>query len=250
MAYLFFFLLKSYFLLASYSVVFQHFHDYISHNPRVCLPRKKSGVQRVQQRHSGSVCQQRCGGVRSRVSGRSLRGLWWHVVGSVDARGRRCGARVAGLQGRSDAHRSVWMCGTGAADPSCERGGECGKSSLEDPGTKSTISITDWMGNYQRCINKIHFMLFFFTVTLALRVCYSTISAHSKSIHTHIMCICASCLSVLTELQNINKEHTVHWLSLIHVSWSCWLDLWSAHSSQSCEDSVFSKADFGPKEFS
>lgn len=69
---------------------------------------------------------------------------------------------------------------------------------------------------------------FFLTVTLALRVCYSTISAHSKSIHTHIMCICASCLSVLTELQNINKEHTVHWLSLIHVSWSCWLETLSS----------------------
>lgn len=59
---------------------------------------------------------------------------------------------------------------------------------------------------------------FFNRDTRATCLLFNYLSTHSKSIHTHIMCICASCLSVLTELQNINKEHTVHWLSLVHVS--------------------------------
>lgn len=73
-----------------------------------------------------------CSGARAEVCarrtvhacvGRSLRGLCRHDVASVDGRGGKCGARVAGLQGRSDARRRVWMCGTEAAVPGCERGG-------------------------------------------------------------------------------------------------------------------------------
>lgn len=141
----------TYFLLVTYTSL-EYSNDYISHNPRVHFPWKRSGVQRVQQHHSGSVCQQNCAWARSRVCRRSFRGLWWYDVGSVDGRGRRCGARVAGVQGRSDARRSVEMCGTEAADPGCERRGECGRSSLENTGIKSTTTITDWMGNDEICI--------------------------------------------------------------------------------------------------
>lgn len=38
----------------------EYFNDYISHNTTVHFPWKRSGVQRVQQHHSGSVCQQNC----------------------------------------------------------------------------------------------------------------------------------------------------------------------------------------------
>lgn len=72
--------------------------------------------------------------VRSCACWRYLRGLWRHDVSSVDEWGQECGARVTGPQGRPYEGRLVWMCGAEAAEPGCERGGECGRSSLEDAG--------------------------------------------------------------------------------------------------------------------